>query len=931
MKHFLSAVLLILPVCGRGAEPVPDFSAGFERLVALGLPELDKDARWARVGRGDDMEYRLRQVTEVMKGNGWVQPGTDGGLRIRMGGFALDEGGGGKPVEKDVGEDVEKLIKALHKKAASTDRNDVFSLRHETEGFGRLLVFAAQLYQTGRTELANRLALATFAVYPDRELAVDAAVHEGASHFHETAVSEFFESGDWKAYHRELAALVERFPRGWEERGAVAMMLPQIARQAAGELPPVPSLPDMAIDPRALEAIASFHQPGNDQEQDMEGLPPGVRTRIVMPGGGSWRYDNGPGDLWLLPEAEAGGGNADSPQARLTALGMAALPALAAICDDPTFTLLPNHDSGSMYFSSRESDAERTLRAYRSMSRPATRGEIAKRMLAATLPDPNSDLGEADGETLRDLAIRFWKQHADDTPDELAALFLREGSDAQAKRAAGVLAASKDAAAHRIFEEHVLASDPALSSFEAVQTYVRARRSAAKSFIDEYAKLVRAQTSGSDDDDTDHEVRWLIRQAGGVDKILKQLDMLVEAQSPRSFAVQTAKGPPDDVDAALGTLDAMLEDASPKKSLYAYLEGASAAADPTVRVKFISRTLRIPWRGGEDGSAAVREPGASELRVWRKLIGDERKVDGSSARMFGSDETKVSTAAATALEYSVSPEQFSAVHEMSGVIGRDAAEVIAARAAARIDGKPVPPLPDPAKVSKERLAEIVAAAAAKPAADVHPYLASLDQDERAAWAAWLAEPGETEVPASVRELSAMVIRRVSRQTFGLSDSPGAGGIDVGFRVSRDDFGTWLESTAAAVAERSRTFVLLMPADFGPGLSILSPVMPLPDGEAEGDDDAADRTRGTFSNAVERLEEVQDAEGLIMANAAGENGNSQGRWLVRNGKPVADDADSFDAAAFLDALSQAGTQPGRFRMQILILSRADAEKLSETND
>ncbi|MCB1132466.1 MAG: hypothetical protein KDN05_15170, partial [Verrucomicrobiae bacterium] len=847
MKFILLVVWLVVPFVGRGEEAAPDFSEGFRKLVGLGLPELDAKARWVRMEDDFGTDYRLREMAEDMKGGGWYFEGPDGKPhQLGMGVAVGKEAEGSKaPSEQDLEKDVAKLLVALEKKAKSLDREDRFSSSYELQGLGRLLIFAAQLHQNGRTDLANQVALATFAVYPTREEAVDVAVDGVASDLYQEAAAEFFLKPDWKTYHDELSSLVERFPRGWDARGAVAMMLPQLAKQAAGGTLPVPSLPDVEIDPRALELIASFDKPdiAGEVDEEMEDYPPEIRARILMSGGGYGFMGRTQG-LWLLEDAE---GETDSgpPMQRLARLGMDALPALAALAGDPWFTVIPNPGSSSNYFSSDMSGEELTLRSYQSLNRPATRGEIAMRMLAATLPDAGDDLDEADAETLRDLALEFWKNHHGKSREELAAVFLREGSSSQVTQAATVLASSKDPAAHEAFEAYVLGSDPALAAFQAVQVYVKGRRAAAKDFVTKYKALVHDQTPEGKTEGIDHQVRWMVERAGSLDKFLKPLDMLIEAQSPRSFAVQLAKGPADEVDAGLTALWAMLEDGSAKKKLYAFLEGASAAEDAEVRGKFLARSFRIGWAGEEgDEEPAERALSASEKRVWRKFIDDTRETSNLAPRLTSGEKSTVSALAAAALEYSVAPDDFEEVYQQAGAIGRPAGDVICERASLRLDGKPVPPLPDASKISSERLASIVSEAGAKKAEEIHPFLDTLTPDERAAWTEWLRDPGELEMPSSVVALQSYVIRRQSEPTYGLEDTPGAGGMDVDEQVNRENFDRWLETTAADVVKHSRTYVILMPADFGPGLTLMTPVLPLPKEPAdeEEEDEAGERTR-----------------------------------------------------------------------------------------
>ena len=111
------------------------------------------------------------------------------------------------------------------------------------------------------------------------------------------------------------------------------------------------------------------------------------------------------------------------------------------------------------------------------------------------------------------------------------------------------------------------------------------------------------------------------------------------------------------------------------------------------------------------------------------------------------------------------------------------------------------------------------------------------------------------------------------------------------------------------------------------------MLPLPKEPAdeEEEDEAGERTRSAFSDAAENLMSQKDADGVIIGYAGIDASTSRARWFVREGKPSPDDNDAYDSAAFFEILDACGKTPGVLRMQFQILSRADAEKLSETND
>ena len=960
----LTIILLVLfPIAtSRALEtaPSPDFSAGFTQLAALGLPGLDGQAKWCAHPEAGSVSYELREVAKSIKGNAWLLPSADGKLRfVPIGGVEIIEpdpakkGGSARKTEptilQDPSKDVESIVSGLNKLAAKRDPDDRFSYGSRSNNFGGLLLLAAQLHQTGRTELANKLAVAVFGVYPSREAAVDSAIDKLADHFYQQATRAFFESGDLAAYQQTLAALVKRFPRGWSSKDAVAIFLPQLEKQAAGAKAPDPSLPNIAIDSRALEIIRELTEkppaePKESDARDADSVPPGVRHRMRMSGYmGEYGGDEySPSSLWLIEESPDPK-ETKSPLAQLAALKIAALPALAALAADPFLTHIPNPTSYSGYYSPDESSDERTLRTYASLNRPSTRGEIARKLLTATLPDPQDELDDADPDTVRELALEFWKQHKNATREQLAAVFLRDGSRSQASQAATILASSADPNAHKIFEAHILASDQAIGYFQDIQTYLKTRKAAAKPFLDSYAKLVRSQTS--DDDMEDNEYRWQVKEAGGVAKILKQLESLVGGQSPRALAVQIAKGKPEDAEAAIRTLTALLEDSSPTKHLFALLEGANAATDATVRARFLDATRAVSWNDSvpeDEENAAIIERKLTEPEavVWRKMLADTREIPDRFNRFLQDQEkSTVSELAASAFEYSVSPQNCYKAMQTAPVLSKPASAILVERATARLSGKPVPPLPDASRVSEDRLALIVSEAGNRPASEIHPYLKTLTSDERAAWFDWHRNPGKIAEPKSVKDLRILVIEKPEKSRWPYPVVKDTGGIDIGFTVTPASIRSYVGNLAKDAAKRSRTTLWLKERDFGPGLEVLAIHFPLPKPKPEIDSEGEQPVyRGrnldatsALSSSIAALREQESAEGAIIVTLGSRTGwQGEVMWLIEKGeaKPV----DTDKQAALDTSIEQlAENQDFRsFYISIQILSKADADKLAESD-
>jgi hypothetical protein len=960
----LIPLLLLSAVLGRAQEAAPDFSAGFKQLAALGLPALDAQAKWSAFPEAASTNYELRELVKSVKGNAWLLPSPDAKLRaLALGGTEVIELKSAKkrPSDPDLTKDAGSLVAALKKLAAKRDPDDSFSYRSGGSNFGSLLLFATQLYQTGHPDLANQLALAVFELFPSREAALDSAIDLIAEPLYQKASAEFFSTGAWAVYHPSLADLGKRFPRGWASRDAVAIFLPQLEKQATGTRAPAPSLPDAAIDPRALEIIreltdkppADPQQP-NTKDKNTRALPSEFESRLRMQMMGE--YDggqDGPSSLWLLDDSAAAAKPA-SPLARLMALKMAALPALAALAADPFLTHLPNARSYSGgYFSSSEGSEERTLRIYQSLKRPATRGEIATQLLAATLPDPQNELRQADPDSLRDLALTFWKEHQSATREELAAVFLREGNPSQASQAASILAASADPKAHQTFEAHVLAADPAIATFQDVRSYLRARKAAARSFFDAYAKLVRSQSrdSAGDDEEESSPNAWAVKEAGGAAKILKQLEALVGGQTPRALAVQIAKGKPADAAAAIKSLSSLLADATPTKHLHALLEGANAATDPIVRARFLTATFNIGWNQeeageepAEDTPPVTRKFSEPEAAVWRKLLADTRELP-KEFNCYGVNMSTVAALAATAFENSVSRSSDSFSHA-SAILNKPASAILMEQATARLAGKPIPPLPDASKVSAERLTEIVAAAGSKPSAEIHPYLSSLTPDERAAWFKWYIDPGDLAYPDSLKDLLFKIIARSSNETVYGPDVKHAGNLDAGFTITQESLTQYIGSLAPGIDQHSRTRISIEPAEFGPGLEIVAGRAPLPSQQAkrvesldepeENGPSILDLSERIFSPAIRALEANEAASAVTVVSLQGEDFRCQAVWLIQDGKATLqasseqdDDAKDPFAASLKTLLESKERQ--HFQIEIQILTRSDAGKFKAASE
>ena len=959
----LIGVLLAVPAEGDPSPQAPaaDFSAGFSRLVALGLPVLDANAHWSTLPDASDSDrYWSREFFKSLKGNGWSMPAAAGKtLGLPAGGletFVFDSAG--KPAP-DLTKDVRALIAALSEYDQETES---FADGFHGDGhvLGRLLLLATQIDQTGNTALANELAAAVFDLTPSRETAVDSAVSLIADRAYEAVVREFFASNDWVAYHRALTGLMGKFPRGWLARDAVAMLIPQVAKQAAGEHPAVPSLPSIALDPQSLAAVSQLTvKPtvtgsADDEElakragAKLSSIPPAMRPNILASLRGREMEERVymPPFLWLLepPKATVAGTFAI---AKLTSRGMAALPVLAALVDDPYLTYLPNPKANDrpIHYSSSEGGAARTLGIHEFLNRPATRGEIACDLLRRTLPNESNTLYEASPETLRELALAFWKKNQQAAREQLAAVFLRDGSAYQIQDAATLLASSADPRIRQTFENFVLASDPAITRFQSVQTYLSTRKAAARPFFDAYAKLVRSQDSAATEKDPSNPYYYQIAQAGGTEKILNRLAIMVTGGSPRDIAREIAKGNPTDADDAINSLIESMKGNTPVERLDAMLEGAIAAEDPLIRWEFLSAIPECD--GNRRGPILLNAPdrplAAAEIEIWRKLIADTRQLPGHGLPYrLNHNPISLGDIAASMMEMSINLGHHWAAREAAPVLGKPEEELFRERAAARLAGKPIPPLPDASRVAPDRLRVIINEAGAKSAPHIHPYLNTLTPDERAAWLEWLRKPGEITGPQSVGDLRFLVIARTHSGSRNLPDIKNAGNIDTGYLVTSATIRNRVDDLATNIAKYSRTRISLSTAGFGPGLEVVTQVFSLtkdtviekPDIQGFGESGYQfdrDDIRSGFDRAIGALDDLESVDGAIVVTLSSHDGYDKcSAWLVVNGKAnpaIPEQPSTFDKA-LENLMDSQDFDP--FDITIIVLSKADAIKLADAD-
>ena len=969
--------LLITPWCSADEKASAGFASGFEQLAALGIPKLPADAQWSALPADLEQEgSRNLELPKPIKGNAWLLPPSETGKRrsIPLGEiFPVDLdpppeaagespgllgkiiGSGDKKTPEygtDLAKDIKTLCAGLENMKKFDDEDDFrASWNHNgAPTFGPLLLFATQLHQIGRPDLANQLALALLNAAPSREVVIDAGINQFGNLLHAKATSEFFETKDWKAYHTTLAALVAKLPRGWDNQTAVAMLLEPLKKRAAGDPPTTPKLDGIEIDRAALDSISWMTAAPSASDAAEKQIPPEVAAQLArLPAGVRARYlqqisggeESQQFGTWLLemPDSLQEKAGTAAPTVRL---GMAALPVLAALLDDFYLVARPNPGSSRSRYSSSSDDAsERMLQAYAELNRPASRADFAKLLLTSTLPDPENEIGSSDAQTLREMTLDFWKQNRNKSREDLAIVFLTEGSSEQKAGAAKILAASANPEHHKALEAHILGEASAASQIAIVQAYLQQRKAAAKPFYDLYVKALREEMANAKNSENNGDIPWELRERNGLDQINKQLEALVSGKSAQARAREIARGDPKEAKAAIPAFLQSLSDTTVHSRLLVLLSGALAAEDPTIRGEFINNTFRL----GDDSESEGTENGktdrtvqASEAEAWKKLLDDDREIPANANRGQMTDAKTFSQLTAVALEYSVRAESFNELQLAQTITGRSFAELALARATARLAGGAIPLLPDASKVSPTRLAEIVSAAGTKAPLEIHPFLKTLADDERAAWLKWIHSPGDLAVPDNVRKLNHFITRH-SEKAMGVRNTPDTFGIDVGFEITGDSLDAKLRSLAATAKDHSRSMLLLTQTGFSPGLEVAVSQWEMPketNPQNAGGDAAEDENRDLLSryfNSLITTLNAEDlppnAEGAIYGMLSTRSEKSIEKiWWVIDGKLVPQKTEEA-LPSLSDVLTEKLSTSVPFYFQLQIMSHADARKLKKS--
>lgn len=942
-----------LPAACLHAQDGIDFSEAFGKLQALGLPDL-KGAVWVKESgqggndgsfNGDMGDYYSRQAFSSLNGNVWQladgkQVVSLGSARARApaGKVAKKKGGGllsalgnafsGKSSKLDPKEDAASLISFL------SDSSNTRQLGENGPFLGKVMLFAAQLHAAGHTDEANRLASAVLAIPPEPSIAVDGAVSAMAADQQATVLAAFYADQDWGALQRGLAAVAEKFPRGWNGRAAALALAEQAGKRKTG----APALP-APLEPVPAEISAQILAWVDGKEASEE-------TDDAI------SYTS-----WLLPAAPAEGGADNSDGAESEEIvpaflksGRPALAALIPLLKDATLTPRALDGSGA-----------ETV--------PATRAQHAAALIRQVLPGLGSDedadpeesmrlrmMAQINGEVTREetpdparqmamlhgQAIAFWNEYRTMSPVELAVLYLKKGTGYQKQQAGQVLARSTEAAAEEAFTAWATAEGSAMRNLQLSKTWIETRKAAAAPFVEKLAAALRkeAAAGGEQPEEEEEEYEYNERRQltpDQAEQVIASLKLMASDAGLVGALRSIATGEAD----AAPALESMQEDLAVKpigEVLPGILE-AAVAATPANRPAFLNLatdfavvTFQNARREGDGANESFSKVLTTPVKAHLiALLEKPEPIPLEKRSRYRTESTDVSAAFIEMLLSDA--EEFSKVRDYFKITGKPAGTMMKERSLARLKGTEVPAWPDAEKVKGSRVDEIIGALEGKPAADALKLLEALQPDEQAAVSKWLGGAGKSKLPAVVKELALTITATGTRNVYASAPPASAEqvpGLAAGMVLNEEALNRVAAELAGKAAELSPAMLTLHPGGpLGLGWVARAELPPADETKRAGWLKQWNRTLGMARDEFDADPEVS-AVVTFHTNADGESCTTH--WLVgKDGKVTSKEREGSEgpAAAGLRKLAESTDNDERQSSFLInILTRKDLQSLPE---
>jgi hypothetical protein len=670
--------------------------------------------------------------------------------------YGQDEKGriGGTWKEVDLSKDIAKTIKYLKKQQGDENKRRQFSY---SDSYGTLFLRSMHYHAQGHADEANEIVGILFEMSQDRRQVILKALNRLADNGYDEVMSKFSKEADWPVLLTDLTGLLRRFTVGWKKGPAVKRLYDNVKARVAQPTPP--AIAGLSAADQALAAeLATLEKPSQSRQNG---------------------YGMYGGQIWVLtkPKKSKKSKKSDASEkpdvlTRLRLGGMDSVPLLIALLEDEYLTKMDNQSlSGRTYYSSSRSGAmseEQLEQMYKSLRRPATRGEIAFKLLQP-LPlaeEEHSSRWEDAGELA--VACKEWYEASKtNSVMQLAKMYMASPNSQQSRAAMQYLIKYGGESETAMIEKTLLEADSSGQDTYMVQQYVSLRQEKAKDFVARYEVALTNQMETSEDE--------MFQNKGYKKQIARQIKQLKDIVSARPAAeviadIIAGKTKLEDEAQALRTgLGKLKTD----EILDLLLSSALKAKESKLRRSLLSTAAQARYMRSYNRYAMMDEGDEEEESpkldiktheaLWKQLLADKTEVED---RSWGAASGKITIAqfSASIIEGLYAEGDAGMARQSRGALGSDAMLLLEKRAAERLQGKTGDELtqfPSADNVSEEQLAAILAKLKAADGAALITLVKALTPDQQLAVAADIDE----EDPLNV-ELSpyALVIRDVNLKT-----------------------------------------------------------------------------------------------------------------------------------------------------------------------
>ena len=750
-----------------------DFAKGFALLQRAGLPDLKdwKYVKFESDTLSHDERWREELEVSELSGKGWVEAKPDAsGLRrltfdgltmiaiteeedeatvSRLDGLARRQGlefHTGTITPADEAADAALLAIALARAAQDADDRDWLKDSHEQ--LVVLLFTAGQLHHRGLTQEANDMAGVLLRLAPRQDAFIELAVGTLADERLRLCLVNFSQGHNWKALHTSLEALLQDFPKGWRIRPVAERLLVQVKARANGQ--PAPAVnpgPFTLTDEQKAwwQKVADF-RPAPGQEgagAAFDGSRIGsqwLASRTGLPDSSDGQSSSS-GLPWNHFGSRGHAGAQKETLATLTAKGGLFdldndwdwLVVMAAGVGDQTRTTLtsggrslrPEDLFGDVFGSAQDAQEltpEQEERIWQKLNRPLTRDEIARAFLGSVLPITEgsgspSELHRMDAGELQEAA-RAWSARVSGKQDrELVRVYLKDGTPRHLHILVHKLVARGEEADFALVEEAAL--DQPVKRMDAALEVLRKRRTAGKPFLEKFKARYLAV---AEEQDTTGEKDAQRRQAMSereIRRVFSVLDGLVSENGIADSLKEYGAGRMDR-DSLTALVMTVGDDYAWTRQEIEALFAAAAQAPPTewMRRYVLMELAGHAVYGWMEENAAPPTPDATATpdtpppdwmrQLFREAVQQHQQVYIPDTEE--QDDATLGQRVAYMLDSlwneTEAVEARSAVEELPG---EDRWAYLASRGMARLNGQPVPPIPDATQVPEARQKQIKAA------------------------------------------------------------------------------------------------------------------------------------------------------------------------------------------------------------------------------